>query len=162
MNTLPEKFQEFLGNYGPKITDPTAGVEIGWGYDIMATLGEDLWNELSQYGRLEYVRTGPGRNDGIWYFIDRWLTRREAIDQYGPVKAEVYGPRGGWKSVTFGATTFTSPLMKSTKPLLCPACHSDYDEPTLCIHDGQPVPLIENPSLKLKKAKKESTGESMG
>lgn len=41
------------------------------------------------------------------------LTREKAIEKYGPITNEEFGPKGGWKSVTFGTTKFISKLMKA-------------------------------------------------
>ena len=40
------------------------------------------------------------------------LTREEAIEKYGLVTNEDFGPKGGWKSVTFGTTKFISKYMR--------------------------------------------------
>jgi len=45
---------------------------------------------------------------GMWAYVDKLVTREECIELYGPITEEVYGPRGGWKSVTFGSTKFIS------------------------------------------------------
>lgn len=41
-----------------------------------------------------------------WMYLTRKVTRKECIKLYGPITHEEYGPRGGWKSVTFGTTKF--------------------------------------------------------
>lgn len=46
-------------------------------------------------------------------FSAEMLTREKAIELYGPVTNEEFGPKGGWKSVTFGETKFISRYMKS-------------------------------------------------
>jgi hypothetical protein len=47
-----------------------------------------------------------------WFLITRKLTREEAIQKYGPISDEEIGPRGGWKSVTFGSTRFCSSYLR--------------------------------------------------
>jgi hypothetical protein len=42
---------------------------------------------------------------GNWVLVERWLTPEEAAKQYGKVTAMDLGPRGGFRSVTYGATT---------------------------------------------------------
>jgi hypothetical protein len=42
----------------------------------------------------------------------KMLTRSKAIELYGEITNEEFGPRGGWKSVTFGDTKFISHYMK--------------------------------------------------
>lgn len=45
---------------------------------------------------------------GMWAYVDSIVTREECMELYGPITEEVYGARGGWKSVTFGNTKFIS------------------------------------------------------
>jgi hypothetical protein len=111
-NKLPEHLMEFLGEYGVQVVDPESGEPVGWGYPLIKNAGEEKWQELGQLGKLEYVR--EGRN-GTWHLITSKLTREQAIEKYGPVTEEIYGPRGGWKYVVFGTTKFVSKLMKEEK-----------------------------------------------
>ncbi len=67
-------------------------------------MGESKFNELGKLGNLTFV----GGYDGNWVIATSELTRSMAIKKYGPVTDEVFGPRGGWKSVTFGKTRFNS------------------------------------------------------
>lgn len=97
---IPEKFKEYLGGYGEQIYDSNCGEPIGWGHMITRHLGENLWGELSQYGDMHCCYPN-------WFLITKWLTREEAKKKYGPDKEEL-GPRGGFKSLTFGDKTFSS------------------------------------------------------
>ena len=56
----------------------------------------------------------------MWIYIDRKVTREECIKLYGPITEEVYGPRGGWKSVTFGTTKFIHDYRRTV-----PECESN-------------------------------------
>lgn len=47
-----------------------------------------------------------------WFLITKTLTRDEAIKKYGPMTAEDVGPRGGWRSVTFGNKKFLSKSLR--------------------------------------------------
>ena len=47
-----------------------------------------------------------------WLYIVRKVTREECIKLYGPITNEEYGPRGGWKSVTFGTTRFAHDYLR--------------------------------------------------
>jgi hypothetical protein len=49
---------------------------------------------------------------GMWAYVDSIVTREECVELYGPITEEVYGPRGGWKSVTFGTTKFKSEYLR--------------------------------------------------
>lgn len=103
MIQIPEKFNSFLGAYGPVSFDSWCGEPVMWGYPIKQRLGEELWAELSQFGQLEYV---GGHENGNWALIIKRLTRGDAIEQYGPQTSIDIGPRGGFRSITFGTKTF--------------------------------------------------------
>lgn len=107
---IPDKFLPYLGEYGPQVLDKNAGVCVGYGHAIIGEkLGEDAWRELSAYGKQVYVNPGP---QGYWVLVTQVLTKAEAIQTYGPITNVQYGPRGGFKSVTYGQTTFVDKLMK--------------------------------------------------
>jgi hypothetical protein len=89
-----------FGAYGPQIIDSFSGEPIGWGHKLLAHLG-DRFEELSDYGDPEYTR-----QTDQWLLITRWLTPSEARAKYGEVTNLEVGPRGGFKSVTFGSTRF--------------------------------------------------------
>ncbi len=99
---IPEKFNEYLGSYGPVSYDSHCGEPIIWGYPIVRHLGESLWSELNQFASLKY--TGNG-----WAVVTKTLTRQEAIEKYGPETEVERGPRGGFRSIQFGTKRF---LMK--------------------------------------------------
>lgn len=109
--TIPEKFHAALGEFGVQGKDDN-GTPVAWGFPILEKLGEELWAELGNYGKLTYFRL---RGGGQWALVTKSLTREEAIAEFGPVTDETYGPKGGWKSVTFGTTTFTSKELKAPK-----------------------------------------------
>jgi len=50
-----------------------------------------------------------------WLYIDRKVTREECIKLYGEITDEEFGPRGGWKTVTFGTTKFKHEFLKPVK-----------------------------------------------
>lgn len=101
---IPKEILSHLSIYKPQIYDGTSGEPIGWGYEIINRLGDEQFNGLRQYGSPECVYPS-------WFLITKHLTREEAIKQYGPITDEEFGPRGGWKSVTFGETKFSSRQM---------------------------------------------------
>jgi hypothetical protein len=117
MENLPQKFEPYLDVNECAIVDHVAGVPVAHGRKIIAKMGEDLFEELKQYGKLEYILPKEGKL-GEWYFLSRQLSRSEAAEQFGECTSEVFGPRGGWKSVTFGVTTFGSKLLKAEQKQL--------------------------------------------
>lgn len=100
---IPEKFKGYLGRYGDCFFDSYSGEPISWGYPITKHLGEELWSELAGYGDLQCAHSS-----GNWYLIIKSLTIPEAIEKYGAVTKEERGPRGGFRTVTYGKTQFSS------------------------------------------------------
>jgi hypothetical protein len=114
LTPIPEKFKPYLGAYGGHLCDGFCGEVIGWGHPVLAHLGEDLWREIQSYGSMECVTDEHLQSK--WYLIVKRMTREDAIEKYGPVTDEEWGPRGGWKSVTFGKKKFMSRSFKSERP----------------------------------------------
>jgi hypothetical protein len=104
---LPPHIAAFMGPHGA-LNDSLSGEPVGWGWPVIGRMGEELWNEAQGYGQMVY-------DHGAWYLIHRVLTREEAIKKYGPITNEEYGPRGGWRSVTFGSTMFKHKCLKPQK-----------------------------------------------
>lgn len=104
---LPPHIAAFMGPHG-SLNDSLSGEPVGWGWPVIGRMGEELWNEAQGYGQMVY-------DHGQWFLIHRTLTREEAIKKYGPITNEEYGPRGGWKSVTFGSTLFKHKCLKPQK-----------------------------------------------
>ena len=96
---------EYLGSYGEKLYDSYCGEVVGWGYKIVKRCGTEIWSELDDYG--EKVCT-HGYYPPSWYLITKKLTIEEATKKYGGVTNIKVGPRGGFKNVTYGKTTFCS------------------------------------------------------
>ena len=72
-------------------------------------VGEELWKRLEAAGELFC------HDVGNWSLVTKKLTRGEAKSKYGPITDEEFGPRGGWKSITFGKKKFTSNYMRPVK-----------------------------------------------
>lgn len=104
---IPEKFLPFLGQYGGHLKDHASKEVIGFGYPITQKLGDDLWTELGTYGKQIFDPKAK-----MWFLIIYSLTREQAVEKYGPITNEEYGPRGGWKSVTFGTTKMDNAIFK--------------------------------------------------
>lgn len=101
----PKGFEEYLGEYGPQLYDGWSGECIAWGFHVLQKLGDEKWAELSKYGAMECAH---GTYSSDWYLITKELTRAQAIKKYGKITDEEFGPRCGWKSVTFGDKKFGS------------------------------------------------------
>lgn len=105
----PEEFENELGHYGPVLFDSWCDEPVAWGFKILHYLGEERFGKLSKYGRLECLEPG------IWALVVKTLAREEAIEKYGAITEEILGPRGGWKSTTFGDKKFTSRFLSPKK-----------------------------------------------
>src|SRR3990167_965684 len=102
----PKGYENDLSEYGPQIYDGYCGEPIGWGFKILNHLGEERFNGLYKFGDLECVN---GEHlQSIWSLIVKHLTREEAAEKYGAITNEEFGPRGGFRSVTFGDKKFIS------------------------------------------------------
>jgi hypothetical protein len=70
-------------------------------------LGDEKWSEISKYGGLECNHGYPS----TWYLITKNLTPQEAIEKYGKPTEYITGPKGGFRSITFGKKKFMSKSM---------------------------------------------------
>jgi hypothetical protein len=106
----PEGYEGSLSGYGPILFDPSCGEPIGWGFVIRRQLGEEAFNALARYGDLQCLdpRGGPGN----WALVVERLTEEKAIEMYGPRTELELGPRGGFKTVTYGTRKFRSTQMR--------------------------------------------------
>lgn len=110
-DTLPYGLKEHVGSFRACSFDSHCGEAIGWGYPIHKRLGEELWSKVSQHG--DMWCSYPN-----WYLITHWMTPKEAMKKYGKITSEERGPRGGFRSVTYGSKTFSS---KHLDPSLLPS-----------------------------------------
>lgn len=97
----PNGFEENLGPFGPQLYDTYSGEPVSWGFKIISRMEQEKFEQLRSTSNVECCYPE-------WYVITKTLTRDEAIQKYGPVTNEDFGPRGGWRSITFGTTTFLS------------------------------------------------------
>ena len=87
----PIGYEDDLSDYGPQITDGHTGKTIGWGFGIIRYLGADRFGDLRKFGSLECLH---GEHlESHWVLITDWLSPQEAIQEYGPVRELVIGPR---------------------------------------------------------------------
>ncbi len=112
MEQQPSGFEQYLSKFGPVLYDGYCGEPVAWGFKIVARMDEILFRELGKYGQLECIEYGF---DTKWALITKTLSREEAIEKYGPITNEVFGPRGGWKSTDFGSKQFISKYLKPEK-----------------------------------------------
>lgn len=94
----PSGFESDLSEYGPMIYDSCSGEPVAWGFRINNHLG-NKFEELRQNYDLECIFP-------TWFVITKRLTREMAINLYGPETEIERGPRGGFKSITFGTMRF--------------------------------------------------------
>jgi hypothetical protein len=104
----PQGYEEYLSNFKPCLFDSACGEPVAWGFEIVGRLDSDGFERLKQFGDLECY-------EQKWFLIIKHLTRTEAIERYGKVSAEEFGPRGGWRSVTFGEKKFMSKFLRGTR-----------------------------------------------
>lgn len=101
-------FEDYLSDFGPIFRDSWSGEVVAWGFRLINRLGDEKFGELGKHGSLECDYSGYG----TWFLITKRLTREEAIEKFGEITDEEFGPRGGWKSVTFGNKKFISKCLK--------------------------------------------------
>jgi len=104
----PEGYDDALSDYKACLFDSWCGKPVAWGFEILKRISDKRFAALGDYGSLECSYP-------TWFLIVRRLTRVEAVTLYGPVSAEGFGPRGGWKSVTFGTTKFISRSLREPR-----------------------------------------------
>lgn len=104
-HAVPTGYKGELSLYKQCLFDSASGEPVAWGFEIYRRLSEERFDALRQYGALECCYP-------TWFVIVKRLTRAEAIAKHGEVTGEELGPRGGWKSVTFGTTRFSSGCLR--------------------------------------------------
>lgn len=102
----PAGFESSLSSYGPQLYDSYCGEPTKWGFKLIQRLSDEKFSELHHYGEL--VCSYPS-----WFLITKKLTREEAIQKYGEQTDIKLGPRGGFRSITFGKKTF---VLKDLRP----------------------------------------------
>lgn len=95
----PKGYEDSLGEYRVCLVDGYCGEPIAWGYKIIRHLGQERFSALRRTYHLECAYPN-------WYVITKALGHKQAKKKYGKITAQERGPRGGWKSVTFGEKTF--------------------------------------------------------
>lgn len=88
----------FLSEQTYNLNDSSSGKPVAT-YRIVKDMPSFLFNENRD--KIEYMGSH-------WGYVTSSITREECIKLYGEITNEEFGPRGGWKSVTFGKTRFIS------------------------------------------------------
>lgn len=108
-------YSQYLGPLEPIQRDEFCNEFVGWGHKLIKHMGDPLYGmfygDVSKCADCRVARLGSGMY-APYGLILKELTRDAAIAKYGPVTAEVFGPQGGFKSVTFGETKFTSKVFR--------------------------------------------------
>jgi len=99
----PTEFVKYLGPYEAVGYDAACGEPIAWGFSLRRRLDDAQWNALSEHGEMECFGNS-------WALVVKRLTHLEAIEKYGGVSECPTGPRGGWRSITYGKRQFLSKL----------------------------------------------------
>ena len=99
------KYKDYISSEEEAVAyDSDCGEPIKWGYKIINRMPEDLFNSLYniKWGKLECIEWGH------WAIVTKNLEYEEAVEKYGKVTNEEFGPRGGFRSITFGTTCFVN------------------------------------------------------
>jgi len=110
ISEMPADLRKFFGGYAAQFHDGYCGEPIAWGYKVVARMDEKRWAKVSEYGPLECAH-----ETGEWYLITKVLTPDEAHVQYGEVTGLELGPRGGFRSATYGSKRFCSKRLDPRK-----------------------------------------------
>lgn len=96
---IPIELKKYLGEYRAVLFDSLSGEPVSWGYPITTRVGEVVWKQLSKLGSLECSYPN-------WYLVTKTLDHKKALSKYGEVTNIELGPRGGFRSITYGKTQF--------------------------------------------------------
>jgi len=105
----PSGYDDYLSDYQIVLHDACCGEPIAWGFRIIRYLGEELYRNIDKKIITHCI------DHGEWVLITKLLTREEAEKKYGKKKDDIFGPKGGWISVTFGEKEFCSKYLKPLK-----------------------------------------------
>jgi len=102
----PLGYEDYLSDFQIILYDECCGEPVAWGFRITRYLGDELFRKLDDHGISHCIDFGK------WVLITKLLTREGAEKKYGEMKDDIFGPRKGWKSVTFGDKQFCSKYLK--------------------------------------------------
>jgi hypothetical protein len=110
ISEMPAELRSFFGAYGPQFYDGYCGEPVAWGHPVLKRMDDARWQEASEYGDLQCAHLS-----GRWFLITKWLTVQEAQEKYGEVKNLELGPRGGFRTATYGDKRFASKRLDPRK-----------------------------------------------
>ena len=99
------EIETYLSKEVFELQDSYSGKPIAYFKTQTSRIPEDLFKE--NYDKMLY-----SNSMNAWIYLTRKVTREECIKLYGDITHEEYGPRGGWKSVTFGTTKFKHDFLR--------------------------------------------------
>ncbi len=99
---INEKF-DGLGSFRSVLHEDE--LPIAWGHEILRHLGEEKFAALRQYGKPEVIERGWNCK---WALVTVALDPPTAVKLLGRVTDLELGPRGGYRSVTYGVMKFYS------------------------------------------------------
>lgn len=94
---------DYLSTETYDLLDSWSGKPIG-SYRLLRNMPSDMFNQNRH--KMFCISVG------IWGYLDKVITRDECVKLYGEITHEEFGPRGGWKSITFGTTKFISDYLR--------------------------------------------------
>ena len=100
------KIEDHLSEELYAMEDGSCGEPFLWYRTLKTRMPEELFTQYKP--KLEFC----GGYDGQWIYVEKVLTREDCIEKYGEITDEEFGPRGGWKSVTFGKKKFITTKLK--------------------------------------------------
>lgn len=99
---LPKDLAEYFGPYDACFYDAICGEPVAWGYPVLRHLGDELWAKAQALGTMECEHGFAPK----WFLVAKHLMPAEARKKYGEVTNIEVGPRGGFRSVTYGTKRF--------------------------------------------------------
>jgi hypothetical protein len=102
----PNSLRKYLGPYSACVFDTLSGECVAWGHTVNRSASKEILDQLKEHGEMAYLLNN--QLEKVWCLITRSLTIEEAINRYGKIKKIQVGSRGGYKTITFGNTTFKS------------------------------------------------------
>ena len=100
----PAEYQDAIGQFGVVLVD--GDTPVAWGWRIVRPVGESRFEALRASHAVACIAMGE------WCIIATTLTAEEAEKRYGAVTNIERGPRGGYRSITYGKTTFRGDIMR--------------------------------------------------
>jgi hypothetical protein len=106
---LPDEYASLFYSYSEVVCDTNCGEPIGWGFKPKHHLGDETFGEVGVLGMWECLEIGN------WVLVVRKLKPSQAIKEYGKITKLIIGPQGGFRSVTYGDSTFNSDWLNPRK-----------------------------------------------